>query len=319
MAETQTVIQREAPEIEAYKIGLMEQAKALTSAPPTGGLPSVTAEGMTDAGQEALGAARMGLGAYQPYLTAGATTMGAALPAYQAGLGLIGQSAGTYQQGMGAPTQAQMDAYMNPFQQAIQDEINRSFDIQDIQAKAQAVGQAGGPSAFGGSRAAVLQAENQRNRAQALAQSQAQNFLQAQQAAQQELGRSLQAAQGIGQLGNIQAGLAQGIGRLGLEQASLSELGSKISQSEIGQLSQLGEQERQVLQQQAEAKRATDLQNIYEPYQRLGFYSDILRGAPSTQQTISTASAPQPGFLNQLLGAGIGGLSLYGAANRAFG
>ena len=27
MAETQTVIQREAPEIEAYKLGLMEQAK----------------------------------------------------------------------------------------------------------------------------------------------------------------------------------------------------------------------------------------------------------------------------------------------------
>ena len=154
--ETQEVIQREAPEIEAYKIGLMEQAKALTSAPATGGLPSVTAEGMTGAGQDALGAARMGLGAYQPYLTSGATTMGAALPAYQAGLGLIGQAAGTYGAGTGAPTQAQMDAYMNPFQQAIQDEINRSFDIQDIQAKAQAVGQAGGPSAFGGSRAAVL-------------------------------------------------------------------------------------------------------------------------------------------------------------------
>ena len=319
MAEVQEVIQREAPEIEAYKIGLMEQAKALTSAPATGGLPSVTAEGMTGAGQDALGAARMGLGAYQPYLTSGATTMGAALPAYQAGLGLIGQAAGTYGAGTGAPTQAQMDAYMNPFQQAIQDEINRSFDIQDIQAKAQAVGQAGGPSAFGGSRAAVLQAENQRNRAQALAQSQAQNFLQAQQAAQQELGRSLQAAQGIGQLGGVQAGLAQGIGQLGLGQASLSELGSKIAQSEIGQLAQLGEQERQVLQQQAEAQRATDLQTIYEPYQRLGFYSDILRGAPSTQQTISTASAPQPGFLNQLLGAGIGGLSLYGAANKAFG
>lgn len=96
MAEVQEVIQREAPEIEAYKIGLMEQAKALTSAPPTGGLPSVTAEGMTQAGQQALGAAQYGLGAYQPYLTAGATTMGAALPAYQAGMGLVGQAAGTY-------------------------------------------------------------------------------------------------------------------------------------------------------------------------------------------------------------------------------
>jgi len=317
--ETQEVIQREAPEIEAYKIGLMEQAKALTSAPPTGGLPSVTAEGMTQAGQDALSAAQSGLGAYQPYLTAGATTMGAALPAYQAGMGLIGQAAGTYGAGMGAPTQAQMQAYMNPYQQAIQDEINRAYDIQATQAASQAVGQPGGPSAFGGSRAEIAQREINRNRAQALAQSQAQNFLQAQQASQQELNRALQAAQGIGQLGGVQAGLAQGIGQLGLGQASLSELGSKIAQSEIGQLAQLGEQERQILQQQAEAQRATDLQTIYEPYQRLGFYSDILRGAPSTQQTISTASAPQPGFLNQLLGAGIGGLSLYGAANKAFG
>ena len=35
MAESQTVIQREAPEIEAYKLGLMEQAKALAGTAPT--------------------------------------------------------------------------------------------------------------------------------------------------------------------------------------------------------------------------------------------------------------------------------------------
>ena len=33
--DTQTVIQREAPEIEAYKIGLMEQAKDLAGKAPT--------------------------------------------------------------------------------------------------------------------------------------------------------------------------------------------------------------------------------------------------------------------------------------------
>ena len=77
------VITREAPDIEAYKIGLMEQAKALTSAPPTGGLPGITSQGMTQAGQDALTAAQTGLGAYQPYLQAGSTTMGAALPTFQ--------------------------------------------------------------------------------------------------------------------------------------------------------------------------------------------------------------------------------------------
>jgi hypothetical protein len=45
--ETQTTIQREAPEIEAYKIGLMEQAKGLTGRPPIGGLPDIRSAGMT--------------------------------------------------------------------------------------------------------------------------------------------------------------------------------------------------------------------------------------------------------------------------------
>ena len=57
---------------------------------------------------------------------------------------------------------------------------------------------------------------------------------------------------------------------------------------------------------------------IFEPYQRLGFYSDILRGAPSTQSTITQSASPNPSILNQMLGAGIGGLSLYGAAGKAF-
>ena len=67
---TETVITREAPEIEAYKLGLMEQAKALTSAPPIGGQPAITSQGMTQAQQDALNAASTGLGGYQSYLTA---------------------------------------------------------------------------------------------------------------------------------------------------------------------------------------------------------------------------------------------------------
>jgi hypothetical protein len=55
------------------------------------------------------------------------------------------------------------------------------------------------------------------------------------------------------------------------------------------------------------------MQNIYEPYKRLGFYSDILQGVPSSQSTLTTQSVPSPGVLNQLLGAGIAGAGLYGA------
>ena len=129
------VITREAPDIEAYKIGLMEQAKALTSAPPTGGLPGITSQGMTQAGQDALAGAQQGLGAYQPYLQAGSTTMGAALPTFEAGQAALGQAQSTYGMGMGAPSQAQMDAYMNLYKQAIQSDNKRSVDINSAQAR----------------------------------------------------------------------------------------------------------------------------------------------------------------------------------------
>jgi hypothetical protein len=297
---TETVITKESPEIEAYKLGLMEQAKALTSAPPTGGMPGITSQGMTQSQTDALGAAQAGLGGYQPYLQTGSATMGAALPGFQAGQAALGQA-------MGAPSQAQLDAYMNPYQQAVGDEISRAFDMQRSQADATAA-QSG---AFGGSRAAVQQSEIGRNQAAALAKAQADNFLQAQAAAQNEMNRAIQ-------VGQVQGQLAQGIGQLGMQQAGLGELQTKLGIAEQSNLFSLGEQERAIKQAQDEAFRQTKMQQIYEPYQRLGFYSDILRGAPSSQMTISQGANVQPSVLNQLIGAGIGGLSLYGAANKAF-
>ena len=283
---TETIIQKESPQIEAYKLGLMEQAKALTSAPPTGGLPDLTSQGMTQAQTDALASAQAGLGAYQPYLASGAASMAGGQQA------IVGST--------GAPTQAQLDAYMNPYQQAIQSEITRAFDMQ----RAQQAQQAASAGAFGGSRAAIQQAEIGRNEAAALAKAQADNFLQAQQAAQNEMNRSLAAGQALGQLG--------------LQQAGIGELATKLNIADTANLAALGEQERGILQAQDEAARQTQMQQIYEPYQRLGFYSDILRGAPSSQMTISQGASAQPSVLNQLLGAGIGGLSLYGAAQKAF-
>ncbi len=323
------VITREAPDIEAYKLGLMEQAKALTSAPPIGGQPAITSQGMTQAQTDALSGAQAGLGSYQPYLDAGSASQSAALAGFGTGQaqigqgqGVLGQAATTYGQGMGAPTQAQMDAYMNPYQQAVGDEISRAFDMQRSQAGQQAA-QAG---AFGGSRAAVQQAEIGRNEASALAQAQAQNFLQAQAASQNEMNRALQAAQGLGQVGSAmtaagaqQGQLAQGIGNLGMQQAGIGELGANLALAQQQNLMGMGEQQRGILQAQDEAARQTQMQQIYEPYQRLGFYSDILRGAPSTQSTITMGSQPEPSLLNQALGAGIGGLSLYGATKNAYG
>lgn len=277
----QTIIQKESPEIEAYKLGLLQQAKNLVDAPPVGGLPDITSQGMTTAQTDALTAAEQGLGAFQPYLDTGQATLAA------------GQTALTG--AMGAPTQAQLDAYMNPYQQAIGDEITRAFDMQRSQAQQQAAAQ----GAFGGGRAAIQQAEIGRNEAAALAKAQADNFLQAQAAAQAELDRNL--------------ATGQALGSLGVQQAGIGELATRLGIADTQNVFQLGEAERAILQAQDEAARQTEMQNIYEPYQRLGFYSDILAGAPTSQQQITMTSAANPSLLNQIVGGATSALGLYGA------
>jgi hypothetical protein len=59
------------------------------------------------------------------------------------------------------------------------------------------------------------------------------------------------------------------------------------------------------------------LQQAYEPYQRLAFLSDIYKGAPSSQQSISAATAPTPSAFQQAVGTGIAGLAAGTAAKKA--
>ena len=286
---TETIIQREAPEVEAYKLGLMKQAKDLVDKPPVGGLPAIQAAGADPLQTRAQTLAKQGIGTYQPQLTA-------AQSAFTQGIGALGSATGMFD-----PRQ-QVGAFMNPYQQAVQSEIQRSFDMQRANLGQQAA-QAG---AFGGSRAAVQQAEIGRNEAAALAKAQADNYLQAQQAAQ----AAFEAQQGRALAG------AEQLGQFGVQQAGLGELGSKLALQDIQTLSGLGATQRDIDQAGLEAQRQTDMQTIYEPYQRLGFYSDILRGAPSTQQQITTSAAANPSLLNQIVGGAATGLGLYGAANK---
>lgn len=454
---TETIITRESPEIEAYKLALMQQAKNLVSAPPTGGLPAIQAAGPTGLQTSAQNLAQQGVGTYQPFLTQAGQTIGQGLGAigtgqgalisglsniYASGVDQTGaarglvQGAGTGAMGQVTPAQAALQsvqrgvgrevtpaqaalqgvqrgvgrevagaqgtiggarqaydpasaaAYMNPYQQAVADEINRAYDIQQNQAAGQAVSQ----GAFGGSRGLIAQQEIDRNRASALAQAQAQNFIQAQDAARSDFAnqqaRQMQAGQisgqlglagqraiqdaavaggqlglasqraiqdaavaggqlglagleqqraagmGLGQLGLAQqdalrqAGLGagqlgaslgqlgQGIGSLGVQQAALGELGSKLRGDDISRLADLGERQRLINQAQLEAERQTQMQQVFEPYQRLGFYSDILRGAPTTQQTLTQSATANPSLLNQIVGGAATGLGLYGAASK---
>ncbi len=138
-----------------------------------------------------------------------------------------------------------------------------------------------------------------------MAKAQADNFLQAQQAAQQafesQQGRALQGAQQLGQFG--------------VQQAALGELGSNLARQDVNLLSQLGEQQRGIDQAQLEAQRQTQMQQIFEPYQRLGF-TVIFYEAHQHSTTLTTSATANPSLLNQIVGGAATGLGLYGAANK---
>ena len=288
---------RESPEIEAYRIGLLKSAKKLADQPIT--LPTQQVAGLTGLQKAARTQAETGLGAFLPYLTAGGQTLA------QAGETLGGVES-ALRAGAGPVTQELLDIYMNPYQQAVADEINRAYDMQLSGTRAGAVGS----GAFGGSRAQIAESEIDRNRASALAQAQAQNFLQAQQAAERDLARQTQLGSGI-------AALAGQQGQLGLRQAALGETGQALQQRDTESAFRLG----QLLQAQdqavLDAERQSNLAQLYEPYQRLGFLGDVYSKTPTSQSTITQASSPSVSPFQQYLGLGIAGLSAAAGANRA--
>ena len=288
---------RESPEIEAYRIGLLKSAKELADQPIT--LPTQQVAGLTGLQEAARTQAETGLGAFLPYLTAGGQTL------TQAGQTLGGVES-ALRAGAGPVTQELLDTYMNPYQQAVSDEINRAYDMQLSGTRAGAVGS----GAFGGSRAQIAESEIDRNRASALAQAQAQNFLQAQQAAERDLARQTQLGSGI-------AALAGQQGQLGLRQAALGETGQALQQRDTESAFRLGQLLQAQDQAELDAERQSNLAQLYEPYQRLGFLGDVYSKTPTSQSTITQASSPSVSPFQQYLGLGIAGLSAAAGANRA--
>lgn len=276
---TETVRTEQLTVLPAYQETFLKNL--LTSTNTLGGqattIPGYQVAPMTSAQQEAINLGVGGIGSYQPMMQAGAFTLGQ---------GVSQLAPGAYQQ------------YMSPYTQDVVDQ-----SMMDLQRQAdmerQRIGDAavqGG--AFGGSRQAVAEQELQRNTQDAFARQSAQLRAQAFESAQD---RSQQA----GEL----------FGKLGLQQAALGESAQGAQARDVQLLSQLGGMEQQQQQAELEAQRATDLERQYEPYQRIGFMSDIFRGVPSTTSTITNKTAPSPSTLSQIggLGMGIAGLQQAGA------
>jgi hypothetical protein len=111
--------------------------------------------------------------------------------------------------------------------------------------------------------------------------------------------------------------MAGQLGQLGVQQAALGQTAQGLQQGDINFLYNTG-QARQALNQQAiDAQRATQLQQVYAPYQQAGFLSDIYRGAPSSQMQTSVVSNPTASPFQQAVGIGLGALSTAAGAKKA--
>jgi hypothetical protein len=198
--------------------------------------------------------------------------------------------------------QNEVGGYMNPYldmalQPALQ-EAQRQYGITGTQQQSAAT-QAG---AFGGSREAIMAAENERNKNTAMNSIIGQGYNQAFQGAQQQYNQNLQnQLSGYGLAGQ-QAGQLAGIAgqQLGAEQGI------------YGAQNQMGAQQ-QAQQQQIINQSMQDYANAQQyPLMQLGTMSNMIRGLPMQAQTTQQYAAA-PNQLTQGIGAAGAAASLYNA------
>lgn len=264
-----TQFTREAPQIEARKLQLMDTASGFAKDPVT--IPGQQVSPFLGLQNEAFDRTNKGLGTFQPYLNQASNYLMDSTQAYDPN---------SYQ------------AYMNPYQNEVIGGIENQFDKMQNQANMSAV-QAG---AFGGSRQGIQTAELGRQRADAVGQAQAQNYGQAQQQAQTQFGSQMARQQSA----------AQGAAGLGAQQQALQ-------QGDIASAMSAGSVQQQQAQQISDAQYRQQLQQLYEPYQRLGFVSDIYQGMPSSGMSTTMGTSPMTNPLAQAVGTGITGLAGYQA------
>ena len=154
---------------------------------------------------------------------------------------------------------------------------------------------------FGGSRFGVAEAELAKNlqesKAKTLAQLNLQNFAQAQANVQNQLRKR--------KISCFRHRLTSSTICF-FRCYKLNHLGAQ----DVNQLLGIGGLQQQFAQQQEDIRRRNILEPRLQPYQQLGFLSDIYQGAPTSAQVINTAGAGSGASpLQQAIGVGIGALS----------
>jgi hypothetical protein len=111
--------------------------------------------------------------------------------------------------------------------------------------------------------------------------------------------------------------LAAQQGNLATQGAALGQATQGMGQQETNFLYNLGSSQQKQLQSELDASRQNELQQNMQPYQQMGFLSDIYRGAPTSSMSIMQQSQATPSPFQQVAGLGIAGLSAAAAGSRA--
>jgi len=308
------------PFLEEFTRNLLQGAFDRTQQPLPGGIPKQTIVGMQpfqtgtieemarSFGLDPTTGKRVGQASFEPAfkeaqdaVRAGLQTTTMGIPSLQAAQAQFDPSTSNYQQ------------FKDQYQQDVTNEALKQMDEQAAIAQQNLATQAQKAGAFGGSRMGVQEAELAKNlqdiKSRRIFQDLSQNFQQAQAKAmntfESAAQRRLKAAPQFANVGRFQAGIgAQGAG-LGAQQFGLEQRG-------LGALFGIGQQQQALKQAEAAEQFRQDQETQQEGLKRLGFFSDILRGVPSSGQAITMQ---QPTFTNPLLGAlglGLGTFNLFG-------
>ena len=189
-----------------------------------------------------------------------------------------------------APTAANLRQFMDPNLELVRDAALKEIDRGGLQQLNTLRGNQVAQGAFGGTRQAVQEAELGRGlqdvRAKTIAGLQSQAFQDSQRAFENQQAR--------------QAGLATMLGNIGLQ-------GQRVTAG-------LGGIEQAFGQRQLDTDFLNQQARVQDPFTRFGFISDILRGVPSGQQTLTSSQAPGASPLSAAIGTGLGVAGLGQAA-----
>lgn len=293
-----------------YTQGLIARANAAAAEPyiPYGG-PRIA--GFTPEQQAAFGLTAENVGAYQPYLEAGAAGYGGGLSR----AANIGRAAAPFV-GRGASmwtdpgvVGAYMDPYIGEVLQRQEDLATRTLEeqflprLQKTFAGAGQYGSRGGPRSMEdigvrGVRDIQEGLEQQRLAALSGAYGQAADIFGRDVGRQAELARLVGGLEEAGARAMFQG--AAGLGQMGAE-------AQRMGLTDAAALEAIGRQQQQLGQRSLDVAYEDFLRQRDLPFERLGFMSNIIRGLPYSravqQEDVGPAAIYQPSPLSQIIGA----------------